>query len=71
MSAGSITCYFDCEACGLRKVPVQVDGPVPIGHCLDTEQCVRDVYCNCPCAECESQPCMRPGCECGRRHPNG
>jgi hypothetical protein len=39
-----------------------------LGHCEKSEQCIDDVYCNCPCVRCSAQDCHRPGCKCERRH---
>lgn len=37
-------------------------------HCEATEQCADDVYCNCWCRACATQPCHRPGCDCSKEH---
>lgn len=37
-------------------------------HCEMSEQCVDDVYCNCPCEQCQQTLCYRPGCSCSKRH---
>lgn len=39
-----------------------------LGHCGESEQCADDVYCNCPCVQCELQSCHRPGCQCKKEH---
>ena len=39
-------------------------------HCLLSEQCVEDIYCNCPCFDCQKTDCFRPGCHCKKpNHP--
>jgi hypothetical protein len=39
-----------------------------MGHCKISEQCVTDIYCHCPCKQCQAQDCFRPECSCSRVH---
>lgn len=46
-----------------------------LGHCQKTEECTKDIYCNCSCPQCNKQDCFRPGCKkdknngCKKIHP--